>query len=125
MEYTTTYSRRAVHLSFTHEGSPLPVDEWDRLEETKHAPQWWLIRELLDNGQAEREGHEVHVLHEEVVKLSRSDQQLLGLPDAYPFDIRLDASGTLNRDGFRYKIGFFAHPDGKRLPFERTGAILH
>jgi SNF2 family DNA or RNA helicase/HJR/Mrr/RecB family endonuclease len=125
MEYTTTYSRRAVHLSFAHEGSPLPVDEWDRLEETQHAPQWWLIRELLDNGQAERKGHEVHVLHEEVVKLSRSDQQLLELPDAYPFDIRLDASGTLNRDGFRYKIGFFAHPDGERLPLERTGAILH
>lgn len=125
MEYKTTYGPRAVSLAYVHNGTALPVDEWGRLDDTPHAPQWWLIRELLDNGQAEKEGREVHVLHEEAVKLSRSDQQLLELPDVYPFDIRLDARGTLNRGGFRYEIGFFAHPDGKRLPFERTGAILH
>jgi len=125
MEYKTTYGPRAVSLAYVHNGTALPVDEWGRLDDTPHAPQWWLIRELLDNGQAERNDGTVCILHAEVVRLRRSDQQLLRLPDAYPFDIRLDANGTLNRDGFRYEIGFFAHPDGKRLPFERTGAILH
>lgn len=125
MEYTTTYSSLALHLSFAQEDGTLPVDKWSQLEETEHGPRWWLIRELLDNGQAERDDHEVRILHEEVVKLSRSDQQLLRLPDVYPFDIRLDANGTLDQDTFRYEVGFFVHPDGERLPLERTGSILH
>ena len=125
MEYSTSYGQEAVHLSFERGGSALPVEKWSKLDDTQHAPRWWLIRELLDNGQASEHPREVRLPHEEVVRLSRSDQQLLGLPEPYPFDIRLDADGVLNREGFRYRVGFFVHPDGKQLSLSRTGAILH
>ena len=47
------------------------------------------------------------------------------MPERYPFEIRLDSHGVLNRDDFRFRVGFFEHADGKRLELERTGCVLH
>lgn len=124
MIYKTSCCPDFLSLSFEHGGTAFPTEKWDDLSDTEHATRWWLIQELLDNGQATTTGQEVQVPHEEIVSLSRSDQQLLGLPDKYPFDIRLDAHGTFNRDNFRYEVGFFAHPDGEELRIQRTGAVL-
>lgn len=125
MKYRATYGPKKITLNFERDGTSLPTGEWHQLEETRHAQRWWLLRELVDNGQASLEETSVDVPNEEVVRLSRSDQQLLQLPDVYPFDIRLDASGALHQDNFRYDIGYFVHPDGEELPLERTGAVLH
>lgn len=125
MEYNSSYGSQALKISFERKDYVLQPEDWPQLEDTEHAPRWWLIRELLDNGQAKRIDAEVDIPYEEIVRLSRSDQQLLQLPDPYPFDIRLDAHGTLNREGFRYDIGYFVHPDGQELSLDRTGAILH
>ena len=125
MEYRWTTTPDGIRIHFEDEGVPLPVGEWEALGETSHAPRWWLVQELLDNAQAEPGAKSVRIPYEEVVRLQRSDQQLLELPDPYPFDIRLDGEGVLNRTGFEYKLGFFTHADGEQLSLEQTGAILH
>jgi SNF2 family DNA or RNA helicase len=125
MKYCTSYGREAISISFKQDEEVLLTSEWNQLEETRHAQRWWLIRELIDNEQASVEDTSVEVPNEKIVRLSRSDQQLLQLPDVYPFDIRLDARGALHQDDFRYDIGYFVHPEGKELSLERTGAILH
>lgn len=124
MQYGWSAEADGIYLFIEENGIRRPIASWDKAEDAAHAPRWWLVRELLDNAQAETAERAVRVPHEEVVRLARPDQQLLQFPDPYPFTIRLDAAGVLNRDKFEYKLGFFAHPDGKELMLERTGAVL-
>lgn len=125
MQYGAVAHPDTYRFTFENDGVPIPVDAWSRLEQSEHAPKWWLLQELVDNGLAVASNVDVRVPHEETVRLSRSDQQLLELPERYPFEIRLDAEGVLNRDGFRFQVGYFEHADGKRLSLERTGCVLH
>ena len=51
------------------------------------------------------------------------EQELLGLPELYPFDIEIRSSGTLNELEFRYNYQFLK-PDRKPLHPEQIGCIL-
>ena len=51
--------------------------------------QWVLLKELLDNGQAESSDSEIFMPCEEVCRLDFVEQSLLGLPDPYPFDLEI------------------------------------
>ena len=85
--------------------------------------QWVLLKELLDNGQAELSNADIHIPSEEVCRLDLVEQSLLGLPEPYPFDLEIGSRGTLNEPEFRYNYQFL-RPDRKPLHPERIGCVL-
>ena len=109
----------------------IPSDNVPLTEYTANLPldayqaqaQWLLLKELLDNGQAETSGTSIHVPYEEVCRLNAIEQEALGLPESYPFYIEIRSFGTLNQPEFRYNYQFLK-PDGKPLHPERIGCIL-
>ena len=85
--------------------------------------QWLLLKEFLDNGQAELSDTSIHIPFEEVCRLESVEQELLGLPETYPFEIAIQSDGTLNQSDFRYKYQFLK-PDWKPLYPTRIGCVL-
>ncbi len=85
--------------------------------------QWLLLKELLDNGQAEALEKDVHIPFEEICRLESVEQEILGLPEPYPFEIEIRSDGTFNQPTFRYNYQFLK-PDWKPLFPKRTGCIL-
>ena len=85
--------------------------------------QWLLLKELLDNGQAESSDMGIHLPSDEVCCLNSVEQGLLGLPEPYPFDLEIRSFGTLNEPEFRYNYQF-VKPDRKPLHPERIGCVL-
>ena len=104
-------------LSVTEYAENLPSDAY-------HAQaQWVLLKELLDNGQAESSDSEILMPCEEVCRLDFVEQSLLGLPEPYPFDLEIGSRGTLNEPEFRYNYQFL-RPDRKPLHPQRIGCVL-
>ena len=109
----------------------IPSDNVTLTEYTANLPpdayqaqaQWLLLKELLDNGQAETSGTSIHVPYEEVCRLNAIEQESLGLPEPYPFYIEIRSFGTLNQPEFRYNYQFLK-PDGKPLHPTRLGCVL-
>ena len=85
--------------------------------------QWALLKELLDNGQAELSDRGIHIHNEEICKLEQGEQDQLGLPEPYPFDIEIRSHGTFNQSEFQYNYQFLK-PDWKPLYPNRIGCIL-
>ena len=85
--------------------------------------QWLLFKELLDNGQAESSDMGVYIPYEEVCRLDSVEQELLGLPEPYPFEIEIRSDGTFNQSEFQYNYQFLKS-DGKPLHPTRTGCVL-
>ena len=85
--------------------------------------QWLLLKELLDNGQAELSGMGIHLPSDEVCRLDPVEQELLGLPEPYPFDLEIRSSGPFHQPEFRYNYQFL-QPDRKPLHPERIGCVL-
>jgi SNF2 family DNA or RNA helicase/HJR/Mrr/RecB family endonuclease len=103
------------HLSLSEYASNLSTDNYQA--------QWLLLKELLDNGQAELSGIGIHLPADEVCHLDSIEQELLGLPEPYPFDLEIRSFGTLNEPEFRYNYQF-VKPDRKPLHPERIGCVL-
>ena len=113
-------------IQFTAPSDDLPLIKYaNNLPPDAHQAQaqWLLMKELLDNGQAELSNTEVHIPFEEVCRLVPAEQELLGLPEPYPFDIEIRSFGTLNQPEFRYNYQFLK-PDGKPLHPTRIGCVL-
>ena len=105
------------NLSVTEYAENLSADAY-------HAQaQWVLLKELLDNGQAELSDVDIHISSEEVCCLDFVAQSLLGLPEPYPFDLEIRSDGTLKEPEFHYKYQFL-QPDRKPLHPERIGCVL-
>ena len=116
----------SIGIQFTSPLDNLSVIEYvaDLPSDAHHAQaQWLLLKELLDNGQAESSDMAIHIPFEEVCRLDSIGQELLGLPELYPFDIEISSFGTLNQPEFRYNYQFLK-PDGKPLYPTRTGCVL-
>ena len=105
------------HLSLSEYAANLPTEAYQA------QAQWLLLKELLDNGQAELSGKGIHLPSDEVCRLNSVEQELLGLPEPYPFDLEIRSFGTLNEPEFRYNYQFM-RPDRKPLHPERIGCIL-
>ena len=105
------------NVTLTEYTANLPTDAYQA------QAQWLLIKELLDNGQAEASDTAVHIPFEEVCHLEPVEQELLGLPEPYPFEIEIRSDGTFNQPEFRYNYQFLK-PDWKPLFPKRTGCIL-
>ena len=105
------------YLSLSEYAANLSTDDYQA------QAQWLLLKELLDNGQAESSGMGIHLPSDEACRLSSVEQELLDLPEPYPFDLEIRSSGTLNEPEFRYNYQFLK-PDRKLLHPERIGCIL-
>ena len=105
------------HLSLSEYAANLSTDDYQA------QAQWLLLKELLDNGQAEASGMGIHLPSDEICCLNSVEQELLGLPESYPFDLEIRSFGTLNEPEFRYNYQFLK-PDRKSLHPERIGCIL-
>ena len=113
-------------IRFTAPSNNLPLTEYaaNMPTDAYHAQaQWLLLKELLDNGQAESSGMGIHLPCDEVCCLNVVEQQLLGLPEPYPFDLEIRSFGTLNQPDFRYDYQFL-QPDRKPLHPSRIGCLL-
>ncbi len=121
-----TWRETLTAIQFTAPSDNLSLTEYanNLLSEAHQAQaQWLLIKELLDNGQAEASDTAVHIPFEEVCRLESVEQELLGLPEPYPFEIEIRSDGTLNQPEFRY-IYQFLKPDWKPLHPTRVGCVL-
>ena len=105
------------HLSLSEYAANLSTDNYQA------QAQWLLLKELLDNGQAELSDVGIHLPSDEVCHLASVEEELLGLPELYPFDLEIRSFGTLNEPEFRYNYQFLK-PDRKPLHPERIGCIL-
>ena len=105
------------HLSLSEYADSLSTDDY------RGQAQWLLLKELLDNGQAELSGMGLHLPSDEVCRLSSVEQELLGLPELYPFDLEIRSCGTFNEPEFQYNYHFLK-PDRKTLHPKRIGCIL-
>ena len=105
------------HLSPSEYAANLSIDDY------QGQAQWLLLKELLDNGQAELSDVGIHLSSDEVCRLDSVEQELLGLPELYLFDLEIRSFGTLNESEFRYNYQFMK-PDRKSLHPERIGCIL-
>ena len=108
-------------IRFTAPSDHLPLSEYAANLSTdayQAQAQWLLLKELLDNGQAETSGMGIHLSSDEVCRLDSVEQELLGLPEPYPFDLEIRSFGTLNEPEFRYNYQFLK-PDRKPLHPER------
>ena len=113
-------------IQFTAPLDHLPLSEYAAnlsIDDYQGQAQWLLLKELLDNGQAELSGMEIHLASDEVCRLNSVEQELLGLPELYPFDLEIRSSGTLNEPEFRYNYQFLK-PDRKPLHPERISCVL-
>lgn len=104
-------------LSLTEYANTLPRDAYQA------QAQWLLLKELIDNGQAELSDTAVHIPFEEVCRLESVEQELLGLPEPYPFELEIRSDGTFNQPEFRYNYQFLK-PDWKPLYPTRIGCVL-
>ena len=104
-------------LSLTEYANNLPQDAYQA------QAQWLLLKELIDNGQAELSDTGIYIPYEEVCRLDSVEQELLGLPELYPFELEIRSDGTFNQPEFRYNYQFLKS-DGKSLHPTRTGCVL-
>lgn len=111
------FTAPSLELPITESVANLPTDA------TQARAQWLLLKELLDNGQAEPLKTGILIPHEEVCCLEFAEQQQLSLPEPYPFDLKLRSDGTFNQPEFRY-IYEFLKPDLKPLHPKRVGCVL-
>ena len=109
----------------------VPSDDLSLIEYANNLPpdayqaqaQWLLLKELLDNGQAESLYLGVHIPFEVLCCLGSVEQELLGLPELYPFDVEISSNDALHQPEFRYNYQFLK-PDGKLLHPTRIGCVL-
>src|SRR3972149_7391087 len=86
--------------------------------------QWLLLKELLNNGEAESGDDFVFIPNETIFNLSNDDLRLLNLPDFCPYDIKIESRGkTLNQQDFNYSLSFCDFDD-ETIFADRTGCIL-
>ena len=111
------FTAPSERFSLSEYATDLPTDAYQA------QTQWLLLKELLDNGQAELSDTRISIPCEEVCRLDFVEQSLLGLPEPYPFDLEIQSSGMLNQREFRYNNRFLK-PDGKPLHLKRIGCLL-
>lgn len=83
-----------------------------------------LLNELVENGNANFENGDIVVNFDDMATLSSNEQRILGLPERFPYDIRIDADEDLGKDNFLFKWFFCSHVNGEPLIFKQNGPII-
>lgn len=96
----------------------------DNLKSYECKAQWLLLKELIDNGEAEQKDNFIIIPNESLFNLPYDDLRLLNLPEAYPYNIKIESRGkTLNQSEFEYIVSY-CEDDGTLIFSKRTGCIL-
>ncbi|GHA76729.1 SNF2-related protein [Pontibacter akesuensis] len=105
-------------------GEKLPTITWQE-RQSDYLAQFSILNELVDNGFAIKINQTVQVEASQILQLTTIEKQLLGLPDAYPYEIYIQSAGQLNQKTFYFKYGFYDFaPNGNRFDTKRKGAIV-
>ena len=83
-----------------------------------------VLDELIENGLAEKYNDCVQISWEEIHNLTHIEQIILGLPNPYPYDMKVRTKDIFQSNDFDIIIEFFNYNHGDMLICKRTGAIL-
>jgi len=105
-------------------GSKVPVSEWEKLQ-TEFLSQLAILTELHDNGLADYTENSCEIESIDILRLNDIDNQILDLPNSYPYEIFVESDGTLTHNSFKFKYGFYDFaPNGTRLKTTRNRAVI-
>lgn len=125
-DFNILYQENTENIEFKiYNGSfQLPTSIWNEINQIEILPKLLLLSEMVDNGQASLNPDSLTISYEDLSKLESNDLSKLGLPEFYPFKIKIDSDGILNEVEFKYKWGFFEHELGKQIYAKRIGNII-
>lgn len=119
-----TYTTEFISFSFVNHGQVESLHDIEQKSQGETFAQWVVLKELLDNAQAEREGESIRVPWPDMVRLTEYDRILLKLPPPYPFEIVIQSKGMLHQPDFQFNWGFYEYEQGRQLFATRIGCIL-
>jgi len=123
LKYTNENDKFSFHFH-DNSGNNIAVSDWGRLQ-AEFLSQLAILTELHDNGLADYTENSCEIESRDVLRLSEIDQQILDLPNGYPYEIFVESEGTLTHNSFKFKYGFYDFaPNGTRLETNRNGAII-
>lgn len=83
------------------------------------------LNSLCTNGFAEFKDGIYYVNTEDIYKLDEIDRQILNIPSSFPYSILIGANGVINRENFKFKLGFYDFvPNGTPINVSRVANIL-
>ena len=72
----------------------------ERFQEGLATYQYLVLQQLLEAGEAQQSGHNIHVDSDVVCRLDPISRQILGLPDPWPGHFELEIHSTTHRPDF-------------------------
>src|SRR4030067_1456704 len=97
----------------------------DNLKSYESKSQWLLLKELIDNGEAEQKDNFIIIPNESLFNLPYDDLRLLNFPELYPYNIKIESRGkTLNQAEFVYIVSYCEDDGTPIFVANRTGCIL-
>jgi len=73
-----------------------------------------ILEQLVDEEKAQIQENEIIVFHDTIASLPLEERMALRLPEPYPFQIQIRASGNLSSPNFKY---IYSYLDGRSQPF--------
>lgn len=113
-----------IEFQVIHHDSVVPPVLWDDPNLNPSYGHTILLLELHDNGQADQTEQSIKVVHEEITRLSTSEQELLTLPKRFTKTIQINSDNPLAYSDFSYDWGLFEHHLGKPIFGKRLGSIF-
>ena len=83
-----------------------------------------ILDELLENGQAFLEYNRVFITWDQIHSISRIEQSIIGLPESYPFDIKVITKNVFVSKEFDIEYGFFEYNHGNQIICSRAGSVI-
>ena len=105
LKYTNENDKFSFHFH-DNSGNNIAVSDWGRLQ-AEFLSQLAILTELHDNGLADYTENSCEIESRDVLRLSEIDQQILDLPNGYPYEIFVESEGTLTHNSFKFKYGFY------------------
>ncbi|MBF0118911.1 MAG: restriction endonuclease [Desulfobacterales bacterium] len=114
-EFEFSFFRESIFIAFQQWVSSPSPDEFGIA---------LLLKELVENGNALLVDGKLRLDFFESTKLSTQDQELLGFPPLFPFDLKIESNGFLQKPDFKYNYRLFTFDGGKELHGHVIGPIV-
>ncbi len=115
------YNSDSIIFSVEQDGNKVPIINWSANEKEIYLG---ILDELIDNGQAFVAEDYIEVSNKNIHILDYMDQQMLGLPGLYPYEIYVRNEGNFNAE-MRLHIEYMSFcPDGTVFQSNRNGLHL-
>lgn len=122
--YNWSYNNGFEFYFIGNSNDTISTNEWSIIHD-EFLAQFSILNELLENGNAKIVENKFYVEDIEVLKLSDSEKNILGLPFQNTSKIFIQGKGLLNSNNFFYTISFFDFlPYGRQLSVFNGSPIL-